>query len=258
MPSSRRWPQFASALAAWLLLAVLPPHAAIGAAAPTTVPILMYHYVDALPANADSIRRGLTVDPASFDAQLDWLAGRGFQPVTLEAVYDAWHGGDPLPARPVVLSFDDGYADTVANVGPRLSARGWPGVFFVITGRAGYGDYADWDALGELVSAGMEVDSHTVSHLDLTHLTDAGLRKELADARRDLQERLGVPGDSLAYPSGRYNARVEVAAAAAGYELATTTRPGSASAGADPLALPRVRVAGGITLKQFAAALGER
>lgn len=243
----------AAAAGAWRRLGPAPR--ASGAAAATRVPILMYHYVGALPANADKIRRRLTVSMEAFDAQLDWLAAHGYEAVTLEQVADAWWGDGALPPQPVVLTLDDGYAETAALVAPRLAVRGWPGVFNVITGFVGYGDYVTWDQLRALRDIGMSIESHTVSHWDLTRLADSTLNKELRDARRDLQVQLGVAADELCYPSGRYDARVRAAAEAAGYRIATTTRWGIASATMDPLALPRIRVWGGETLAQFAAAL---
>jgi peptidoglycan/xylan/chitin deacetylase (PgdA/CDA1 family) len=220
------------------------------------VPILMYHYIGPLPPVADQIRRGLTVSTEAFDAQLDWLATHGFEAVTMDQLAEAWWGAGTLPPRPVVLTFDDGYAETAALVSPRLAARGWPGVFYVVTGFVGYGPYVSWAQLRALLQIGMSVESHTVSHWELPGLADSVLRKELQDARRDLQAQLGVAASQLGYPSGRYTARVRAAAEAAGYRTATTTRWGIATRERDPLTLPRLRVWGGESLAPVATALG--
>ena len=95
-----------------------------------------------------------------------------------------------------------------------------------------------------LIAAGWEVDSHTLTHPDLRTLDDAALRRELVESRALLRRDFGVPVAFLCYPAGRYDARVQAAARAAGYQAATTVEPGIASPSTDPFALPRIRVNG--------------
>jgi peptidoglycan/xylan/chitin deacetylase (PgdA/CDA1 family) len=95
-----------------------------------------------------------------------------------------------------------------------------------------------------LIRAGWEVDSHTISHPDLTTLSDAALRHEVADSRWAIQKRFRAPARFFCYPAGRYDARVIAAVRAAGYLGATTTIPGLARSSA-PFELARIRVSGG-------------
>ena len=90
------------------------------------VPILMYHVIQRPYAN--SPYPDLYVPRAEFAAQMNWLERNGYEAVTLDRVYDAWHGDAVLPARPIVLSFDDGYRSHYTNALPILRDHGWPGV----------------------------------------------------------------------------------------------------------------------------------
>jgi peptidoglycan/xylan/chitin deacetylase (PgdA/CDA1 family) len=89
---------------------------------------------------------------------------------------------------------------------------------------------------------GWEIDAHTMTHADLTTLDAARLRYEVAGSRTWLRRAFAVPVDFFCYPAGRYNATVEAAARAAGYDGATTEDPGIATRRDDPFALPRIRV----------------
>lgn len=88
------------------------------AATTVHVPILMYHHVGSLPPEADNVRRDLTVSPEAFEAQLRWLSGQGYEAVSLEQIYLATQGQLLLPKKPVVFTFDDGYADVFLEAVP--------------------------------------------------------------------------------------------------------------------------------------------
>jgi peptidoglycan/xylan/chitin deacetylase (PgdA/CDA1 family) len=161
-------------------------------------------------------------------------------------VWDSWHRRGPLPAHPVVVSFDDGYRSVLANALPVLSRLRWPGVLnleYQIM-RESFGMTPPM--VRRLIAAGWEVDSHTIHHPDLTTVSAAQLVEETAGARRAIQREFRVPARFFCYPSGRTSARVEAAVARAGYLAATTTQPGLAQPNpADRFVLDRVRVNGG-------------
>ena len=97
-----------------------------------------------------------------------------------------------------------------------------------------------------LARAGWEIDSHSITHPDLTQLDDAALRRELTESRTRIRDAFGArAADFFAYPSGRLDGRVKRAVRAAGYLAATTVRAGYAKPAADPYALPRIQVSGG-------------
>jgi peptidoglycan/xylan/chitin deacetylase (PgdA/CDA1 family) len=205
------------------------------------VPILMYHVVTAAPAGVAYSQ--LWTPKETFRSTIGLLARSGYRGVTLDQVWKAWHGGPGLPAHPVVVSFDDGYLSHVTHAKPVLRAAGWPGVLNLEGKNIGSGGLTRRQ-VRTLIGAGWEVDSHTLTHPDLRTLDAATLTRELAGSRALLRRDFGVPVSFLCYPAGRYDARVEAAARAAGYVGATTVEPGLASPSADPFALPRIRVNG--------------
>lgn len=205
------------------------------------VPILMYHVVTAPPAGVAYSE--LWTPKETFRATIDLLVRSGYRGVTLGQVWKAWHGGPGLPAHPIVVSFDDGYLSHVTHAKPVLRAAGWPGVLNLEGKNIGPGGLTRRQ-VRTLIAAGWEVDSHTLTHPDLRTLGDAALRSELVASRELLRREFGVPVSFLCYPAGRYDARVQAAARAAGYQAATTVEPGIASPSADPFALPRIRVNG--------------
>ena len=206
-----------------------------------TIPVLLYHRF------GDPAER-YQVPYWSFEQQLDWLQANGYTTVTLAEVYDYMAGIGELPARPVVITFDDGSASQWgAALG--LEARGMRGVFFITTSQPRLSD----GQLRQLAAAGHEIDALTLSHADLTAISDAQLRAELRDARATLQAITGQPVDFLAYPYGAYNARVIAAAQAAGYRGAVTAWGGTWWSPDTIWSEPRVEVAGWLTIDGFAA-----
>jgi peptidoglycan/xylan/chitin deacetylase (PgdA/CDA1 family) len=199
---------------------------------------------------------GLFVSKLAFVAQLRYLIAHGYQAVSLQRLYDFWHHRARLPRHPVVLSFDDGYREDFSVVAPLLHELRWPAVLDLIVRNTRPGQDLTPPYVRALITAGWEVDSHTVDHVDLTTLSPERLRYELVASRRDLRHAFGVPVNFFCYPSGSYDPAVVQAARAAGYLAATTTNPGLAGP-AQPYRLARLRVSGGESLHAFAAALAD-
>jgi peptidoglycan/xylan/chitin deacetylase (PgdA/CDA1 family) len=246
---SRLWAP-AALLAA--LLAVSGPSAA-GAAGAPPVPILAYHHIGAAPRAA--ARPQLWLRPALLRRQLDALDRAGYEAVTLDRVWSAWHGEGTLPAHPVVLSFDDGYASQYRSAAPALRAHGWPGVLNLQTARLGARGGLTTAQVWAMIGRGWEIDAHSVTHPDLTTVSANRLAAEVAGSREALRTSFGVPANFFAYPYGRQDARVRAAVRRAGYLGATTTHPEFASAGADPFALGRVLVGAGLSPSALLRAL---
>jgi peptidoglycan/xylan/chitin deacetylase (PgdA/CDA1 family) len=184
---------------------------------------------------------------AVFAAQMRALRGGGYHAVTLEAVDRYWRRGYALPRKPIVISFDDGYLSHYTHAAPVLKRLRWPGVLNLeINNVLTPGDISPRQ-VRSLVAAGWEIDSHTLTHPDLTQISPAQLRDELVRSRAFLRRRFGVRADYFCYPAGRFNAAVEAEVRRAGYRMATTTQPGLASAKGDRYALNRIRVDGNDT-----------
>ncbi|MHB1005278.1 MAG: polysaccharide deacetylase family protein [Chloroflexota bacterium] len=229
------------------------PSSATSRRAVGTVPVLMYHYIRVNPDPTDKIGFGLSVTPLDFAAQMAFLAKRGYHTVSLDQL------GTPEAAdgKAVVITFDDGYADAYDQAFPVLRQNGFKATFYLITGLVGRPRYLTWDQARALAAAGQVIGSHTVDHPDLRTLGASDVAAQLKNSRAQLEREVGRPVLDFSYPSGKYNDAVEAAVVAAGYKTAVTVRPGFATAGDDRLALARVRISGGMTLADFAAAIGE-
>ncbi len=223
---------------------------------------MMYHHIAVPPANADAIRRGLSVTPAQFAAQLDYLSAHNYHTIPLKR-YVEWMTAtrmgqptEPLSANPIVLTFDDGYDDIYTNAYPLLVAHGMVGTFFIITSKVGWPGYMSWLQLQQMSVMGMDIESHTVNHVDLSKLNPTRLKYELVESKLQLEMGLGKPVTIICYPAGRYNRAVENAVRLAGYQAATTTNYGWSYASNALSELPRVRVAGAEALVGFVSSIG--
>lgn len=239
-----------AAVAALALVALVGGAPGARAASGPPVPILMYHHIASAPAGARL--PALWVTPAVFGAQVRAMQRAGYRAVTLGRVWSAWNGGKPLPRHPLVISFDDGYADQVGYALPALRRARWPGVlnlalrFLPAMGGP--------PAVKRLLAAGWEVDAHSLTHADLTKLAPARRRTEIAGSRERIQDLFGVTPRFFCYPSGHLDATVVAAVRRAGYLAATTTRAGYADP-RDPLRLARVQVSRGVTAAGLLARL---
>jgi peptidoglycan/xylan/chitin deacetylase (PgdA/CDA1 family) len=207
------------------------------------VPLLMYHVISTPPPGAKL--PGLWVSAVSFRAQVDALQHAGFTAVTLDRTLDAWRGKARLPAHPIVLTFDDGYLSQGTSAAAALRAHHWPGVLNLALHNLGVAGGLSRSRIRTLIAQGWEIDAHTIDHLDVTTLSGAALRHEIAGSRAAIRRAFGVRADAFCYPAGRFDAAAEAAVRAAGYRAATTELPGAARPGSDPYALPRIRVDGG-------------
>lgn len=216
------------------------PALARTAAAAPPVPILLYHHIADPPPGE---RNGsLWVTRARFLAQLDALQRSGFHAVTLDRVWTAWHGGPKLPSKPVVITFDDGFAEQDAIARPALAHRGWRGVLNLQLNHLDVPGGLSRAAIRRFVAAGWEVDDHSATHPDLTKVSGARLRAEVTGSRATFRARLGIDPKYFCYPYGKVDARVRAAVRAAGFTAATTILPGRATVADDPTMLPRIIV----------------
>ena len=163
-------------------------------------------------------------------------------------------------AHCILLTFDDGFLSVAKTALPALAQRGWPALVFLIAGSVGKTD--DWDVslLGpkrtlmswndakQWSGRGIEFGSHTVTHADLTALSDRALNRELKDSRIMIEDQLSQAVRYLAYPYGRHDDRVRAAAEQAGYQAAFAAGFGLKG---DPFAIPRAMIHGLTSLREF-------
>ena len=211
------------------------------------VPILMYHEI-AVPSQT---RSRLAVSPARFATQLDYLRDAGFTAITAADLSARLAGNaGPLPERPVVLTFDDGYADFHRVAMPLLDSHGFTGTLFVTTGwahdaemrQAAPGRMLTRAQLAEAALAGIELAAHTRTHPQLDQLPEPLVRDELGTSKHWLEDALGQPVPGLAYPFGYSSARVRRAARDLGHGYACAVGNTMMTDEPDLFALPRLTI----------------
>jgi peptidoglycan/xylan/chitin deacetylase (PgdA/CDA1 family) len=227
-----------------------------GAASPTggtgkpgnaTVPILAYHVIS-VPPPQGAPSPAMYVPADEFSSQMAALKADGWHAVTLDQLESYWTRGVPLgPGKPIVISFDDGYASQYTNALPVLKRLGWVGVENLqLSGLPpAEGGLSDAQVRG-LIAAGWELDTEGISrNEDLITLDADHLRYEVATGRQMLRSRYQVPANWFSYPSGDYDATVVAAVRTAGFVGSTTVVPGWASPQQDRFRLPRLQVRAG-------------
>jgi peptidoglycan/xylan/chitin deacetylase (PgdA/CDA1 family) len=213
----------------------------------------MYHYVSEPPADADIYRRDLSVTPTNFEAQLAWLQSHGYESITLTDLVYHLARGWPLPDKPVILTFDDGYRDNYTNAFPLLQEYGYTGIFFLVTGPIDFEnpDYLTWDMVEEMHRAGMDFQPHSYRHLDLRGAGTDFLVFEILAPKEAIQARTGETPRFYAYPSGRYDDRTIAVLKSANYWAAVITEQGATHTSDGLFELDRVRVRGRHSLEDF-------
>jgi peptidoglycan/xylan/chitin deacetylase (PgdA/CDA1 family) len=212
--------------------------------------VLMYHRVC---ADRDRARGAFVVSASVFEGQMGWLARHGFYTARLSEVLRLGGRAPRGPGRPVVLTFDDGYADNLEHAVPVLRRLGFTAALFPVLDPArrfnGWDDLPEMRAplltageLREVEAAGLELGSHTMSHPWLTRATAAELEHELVRSREVLASIAARPLPVLAYPYGGVDGRVKRAARAAGYLAALAVNSGPLELRSDPFEIRRQRV----------------
>jgi peptidoglycan/xylan/chitin deacetylase (PgdA/CDA1 family) len=219
----------------------------------------MYHHVVNPPAGANAVERDLSVPPAMFTQQLAYLRRAGFETITLLELAQHLTHGAPLPEKPVILTFDDGYADNYTYAFPLLREYGYRATFFVLTDFVDQRRpaYMSWTQIEEMARTGMEFGSHTRDHTDLRRRSYDYLVWQLLGSKQTLEAHLGRPMQVFCYPSGKYDAGVAEVLASAHYVVAVTVDSGSVHAGDGLLHLKRLRVRGGDSLARFMLMAGD-
>ena len=252
----------AATLAAIAATPAKPPRPAPPAAPPqgAGVTVLVYHELV-----GDNRAEGTTtITAAHFAEQMELLADEGFVTVGVGDLVRHMKGEATLPAKAVVLAFEDGWRSALDAI-PVLDRHKMKASFWIITGNGIGGLYLDWKDIERLAAdPRYEVYSHTVSHpWDpnnnlVTWVQGAGSDEgkrdalnELAESKRVLEQRLGKPVPYLAWPSGWYDDTLVGLAQQAGYTALLTTEPGLNRRGDDVLRIHRTIVDGGCDLLTF-------
>ncbi len=210
-------------------------------AQPIHVPILIFHHT-----------------PSDFEAQLNTLQAKSYTTIDMGQLSAALSGQGNLPAKPVVITFDDGFADQIQAYA-LLAKYQMKATFYIITsgslsqwcigaGRTytqvkPCGDaYLSWEQIKQLDKSGLiTIGAHTTDHLNLAENTPATDRFEILGSKAELESILGHSVTTFAYPYGLYNQNVVDIVREAGFSTAVTTQANLPETAANALTLPRVR-----------------
>ena len=220
------------------------------------LPILMYHSISADPESGRSAYYKVCTAPARFAEQMSWLAGNGYEGVTLGAglarLNATQSGSGP---KPVAITFDDGFRDFYTDAFPILQQHGFHATMYLPTASIGEEprlfqsrDCMSWNEVAELNSAGIEFGSHTVTHPKLVECGWPQIEDELRVSKSTIEKRIGSEVKAFAYPYAFPQARKDFVLrfqetlARTGYESCVTTEVGREKAGGNALALKRLPI----------------
>ena len=219
------------------------------------MPILMYHHIAEPPRWADAIRRDLSLPPAQFEDHLKYLSEAGYHSIYLEDLIRHLTLGEPLPEKPIILTFDDGYDDAYKEAYPLLKKYDFVGTFFIITDFVEKDEYLTWEQIKLMGEGGMEIESHSHTHADLggkplDYIVWQVLRsKELIEAHTNRTVRF------FCYPSGQYDELVMTILHQTHHWGAVTVNQGVTHSSERPFHLTRVRIRGSYTAEHLAEKL---
>jgi peptidoglycan/xylan/chitin deacetylase (PgdA/CDA1 family) len=226
---------------------------AVGDAA--AIPILMYHHLADLPANASELLQTWTVAPKNFDTQMNWLSQHGFHTISMGQVVAHLKQRQALPSKPIVISFDDGWEEQYVSGFPTLRKYNFIGTFFVYTTPLDHSLFLTWAQLTEMSAVGMDIQAHTQTHPHLRTLAPEAAYKEIAESKKILEQRLGKPVTAFDYPFGEYNTAVIDMLKRAGFDSAVSLAAGYKQRANELFTLHRIRVSYNDTLDDFAKRL---
>lgn len=225
-----------------------------------TVPILCYHRFGAG-------NNKMVMSPATFAAQLDWLARNNYRVVRLAQVSGFLAGHEALPPRSVVITIDDGYESVYRHAFPLLKKHGFPATLFVYTDFIGSNDGLSWQQLQEMANSGLvDIQAHSKSHRNLVERIPGesderyrqNIETELRAPRELLERRLAqakVQVRHFAYPFGDASDVVLDTMVRQHYQLGVTVNPGGNGFFAQPTMLRRTMIFGDLDLEGFKAKL---
>jgi peptidoglycan/xylan/chitin deacetylase (PgdA/CDA1 family) len=218
---------------------------------------LMYHHVEWLPPNADAVRIDLTVSPKDFEDQLKYLRANGYSSITAVDLWWALAAGAPLPPKPVLLTFDDGYADAHDVVLPLLRAYGMVATFAVTVNLIDLPDHMTPAQVRDLADAGMDVESHATDHINVATIPYDDQVYQFCTSRRILMQWTGRDVRHFIYPSGDHLPVPADALRSCGFLSAYRKDGGSVQSSSAMYALRRARVHGEQGLSALLIALAQ-
>jgi peptidoglycan/xylan/chitin deacetylase (PgdA/CDA1 family) len=227
----------------------------------------MYHHISDLPPR-NALDLSLTVTPTVFGQQLDYLKTKGYHSITFNQLFNALYYQGPLPSKPIILTFDDGYEDNYQFAYPLLREHGFSGMFYIITGKVNWEGQMTWGQLREMLQHGMQMGSHTIHHVNMGQVwqnSPEQAQQELQISKSTLEQNLRIVVQQFCYPSGEpfrsgsrfVRQQIVLLLAQDGYVGATTDPgiTGIVQQSQEPFILLRIRVDGRESFEGFVKSL---
>lgn len=191
------------------------------------IPILIYHSVRPYYPGITNLVKEYTVPPNIFDDQLKYLKDNGFTPVTTDMLWAYLTKGTPLPAKPFMITLDDGWENQYIYAYPILKKYGYPAVFYVYPGAIDKKHFLSWIELKKMIKDNMIIADHTQTHPELPKITDSNiLKNEILGSKNILEKNLSISVKDFAYPFGAFNNQDIQAVKDSGYRMARTVNTG--------------------------------
>lgn len=220
---------------AWLAIPLLIAIIAWETVPSRGVPVLTYHQIGDSPD-------WYYVSAVDFERQIAYLRQKGYHTIHVRELIAGLNGQNQLPAKPIVITFDDGYKNNWTHAVPILEKHQSRATFFVVTGRMGHPDYMSWQELRTMQQKGMEIGSHTFNHYTLNEINLKEFSRELRLSRLMLENNLQPPTDIFANPFGETTPAVVTLLKESGYSAACSSIVGTNFAGTDPYQIKRVTI----------------
>ena len=193
------------------------------------------------------------VTPAAFEHHVDLIISSGRNPITVSSLCAALGGQSSMAPRPVVITFDDGFAD-FADAAAVLGRHQIPSTLYVTTGALrGRGprppemaippaSMLHWSQLAELELSNVEIGAHTHTHRQLDIMRTKEVADELRHSKEILEDELGHQVLSFAYPHGFHCSRIRRVVATVGHTSAGAVMNALSSQRDDPFSLARLTI----------------
>ena len=206
------------------------------------VPILMYHYIRDFNNPSDKLGISLSVSPAKFQEQLNWLTSHNYQTINFDNLV-AWRKHQfAIEKKPVIITFDDGFDDGYVNALPVLEANRQIAVFYIVSSWIDQPGRLTRQQILSLDQKGMMIGCHSAHHLNLETGSSNVVEQELSQSKTALEQFLGHPIVHLSYPAGRFGDNTISIEKSLGFQTAVTTMSGISTEKDDLFKLPRLRV----------------
>ena len=184
------------------------------------VPILCYHNIRDFSATASGNMKVYTVKPAAFAEQMKALAAAGYETILPEQLHNYLVFDGPLPAKPILISFDDTREEQFRIGAAEMKKYGFKGVFFIMTVSINRPGYMTKEQIKSLADDGHVIGAHTWDHHMVTKYTGDDWNTQLVKPKAKLEEIIGKPVTDFAYPFGLWNTAAIPEIKKSGYEMA--------------------------------------